>query len=168
MGHHYTTDTWNSLEEGRHIFTGEMIFVLLFANNEDFIWGQCRKRKTVHFRETQFCYFAYRIQLVKPIDVHLEILGERPMKVQSEGRGCLVARSGVQSRWLRFTLIVNHISCFPHRCFYELNGARVFLIKTSSFISQTDNRWKYAEFKVWFTPEGNEMKSLFPKPWTSM
>lgn len=68
--------------------------------------------------------FTCRIQLQCPISVNNDtykngtgILGEGQRKVQSAVRETswrfLVARadvrSGVQTRWLRFTLIVNHI-----------------------------------------------------------
>lgn len=80
------------------------------------------------FREAQLCYLSHaEFKLMRPIYVNngrykngtvlSRLLGERQRKVQSAVRETswpfLVARadvrSGVQTRWLRFTLIVYHI-----------------------------------------------------------
>ena len=103
---------------------------------------------------TVMLLFISRIQLMKPVYVNngthkngtvlSGILGEGQRKVQSAVRETswrfLVARadvrSGVQTRWLRFTLIVNHILLPSSQMFfYALNGARGSLIKKFSFTS---------------------------------
>lgn len=119
--HHYTTDTWTSLEEDRYIVEEEGVRA---ASNENLIWGHWRKRKMLDFRESQPCYFSHKGAQRKSAVV---LEGQR--KVQSAVRESSVARSGVKTRWLRFTQIVHHMLCLS-QMFYELKGA---IIKSPSF-----------------------------------
>lgn len=117
------------------------------------------KKNKDGFREEQLLSTC-RIQLMRPIyvnnglrkngTVHSGILGEGQRKVRETSRQFSVARadvrSRVQTRWLRFVLIVNHNLSSSQMFFYALNGAKVYLIKKPSFIYVTDNKSINAEF----------------------
>lgn len=109
----------------------------------------------------------------------LRIIGERQRKVQSAVRETswwfsvarADVRSGVQTRWLRFTVIVNHILPFSQMflCLKWCQGLlnqKAFIDKSQTISDKMHKCWIYRVILQlrW----GNEMRSLFTKQYASM